>query len=173
MTLPASGAISFANVNVELGRSSTAALNLNEGSATVLGPRFLAGKFSGAIAVSDLYAQTLFTVTGGSTTASGSGFRIGAGSSTVTSSLANVAGPGGLAGGNTPQSFLWEYVSGDTLTVTSLTSSSTTFSKLISVPALGESNTVVGVYRCRVTDAASRILYGPNCTVTLTLTESS
>jgi hypothetical protein len=170
MTLPASGAISFANVNVELGRSSTAALNLNEGSATVLGPRFLAGKFSGAIAVSDLYAQTLFTVTGGSTTASGLGVRTGAGSNTITSSSANA---GTVAGGNTPHAYLWEYVSGDTLTVTTGTSISTTFSKLLSVTTAGESNTVVGVYRCRVTDAASRIVYGPSCTVTITLTEGS
>lgn len=170
MTLPASGAISFANVNVELGRSSTAALDLNEGSATVLGPRFLAGKFSGVITMSDLYAQTLFTVTGGSTTASGIGFRTGAGSNTITSSSANV---GTITGGNASHLYLWEYVSGDTFTVTSSTANSTTFSKLLSVSGVGESNVASGTYRCRVTDAASRIVYGPNCTITLTLSENS
>ena len=50
MTLPASGPITFGNVNTELGNSATAALNL--GSASV---RSLFGVASGAISLTDGY----------------------------------------------------------------------------------------------------------------------
>jgi hypothetical protein len=58
MTLQTSGAISLNNVNVELGRSGTTAINMNE---TVV--RTLAGKASGAISMSDFYGKSNATVT--------------------------------------------------------------------------------------------------------------
>jgi hypothetical protein len=53
MTLPASGAISMSNINTELGRTSSASINLND--STVRG---LAGKPSGAISLSDFYGKS-------------------------------------------------------------------------------------------------------------------
>lgn len=53
MTLQSSGAISLANVNTELGRSSTASISLGETAV-----RNLAGVASGAIALSNLYGKS-------------------------------------------------------------------------------------------------------------------
>lgn len=52
MTLPSSGAITLAMVNVELGFASTAAISLNDTAV-----RTLAGKPSGAISMNDLYGK--------------------------------------------------------------------------------------------------------------------
>lgn len=57
MTLPASGAISLAQVAVELGRASNAAITLNETAV-----RTLAGKPSGAISLSDLYGKSNYKI---------------------------------------------------------------------------------------------------------------
>lgn len=53
MTLPASGAISMADINTELGYASTAAISLNDAAV-----RTLAGKASGAIAMIDFYGKS-------------------------------------------------------------------------------------------------------------------
>lgn len=53
MTLQSSGAISLANVNTELGRSSTATISLGETAV-----RNLAGVASGAISLSNLYGKS-------------------------------------------------------------------------------------------------------------------
>lgn len=53
MTLPASGLITMAQINTELGRASNANSNLNE---TAL--RTLAGKSSGVISLSDFYGKS-------------------------------------------------------------------------------------------------------------------
>lgn len=58
MTLQTSGAISLNNVNVELGRSGTASINMNETAV-----RTLAGKASGAISMSDFYGKSNVTIT--------------------------------------------------------------------------------------------------------------
>jgi hypothetical protein len=68
MTLQSSGAISLNNVNVELGRSGTTAINMNE---TVV--RTLAGKASGAISMSDFYGKSNETVSLSNLTVSSSG----------------------------------------------------------------------------------------------------
>ena len=53
MTLPASGAISFSNINTELNLSSTAQISLNDAAV-----RTLFAKASGAIAMSDGYGKS-------------------------------------------------------------------------------------------------------------------
>lgn len=53
MTLPSSGAISLANVNVELGLGSTTNISLNQTNV-----RSLAGKASGTISMSDLLGKS-------------------------------------------------------------------------------------------------------------------
>lgn len=67
MTLPSSGAISAANINVELGRAANTLISLNDANV-----RTLAGKPSGTISFSDLLGKSWFnpftSVTGGSRT---------------------------------------------------------------------------------------------------------
>lgn len=53
MTLPASGAISLSQVNTELSKASTALITMNDANV-----RSLAGKASGAIAMSDLHGKS-------------------------------------------------------------------------------------------------------------------
>ena len=67
MTLQSSGAISLGNVNVELGRSSTATISLGETAV-----RTLAGVSSGAIALSNLYGKSNASFTPAGGTSSGS-----------------------------------------------------------------------------------------------------
>lgn len=67
MTLQSSGAISLANVNTELGRSSTANISLGETAV-----RNLAGVASGQISLSNLYGKSnvSFSPDGGTTAGS-------------------------------------------------------------------------------------------------------
>jgi hypothetical protein len=69
MTLPASGAISLNNVNVELGLTATAQIGLNDAAV-----RNLFGVASGAITMADGYGKASFTgmvATGGTITTDG------------------------------------------------------------------------------------------------------
>lgn len=66
------------------------------------------------------------------------------------------------SGGTSPYTYAWTKVSGDTLTVTSATSASTTFS---GTP--GANNTLQAVYRCTVTDdVAATTTVDVNVTIT-------
>ena len=67
MTLPASGAISFSAVNIELGLSSTAQISLNDAAV-----RTLFGDASGAVAMSDAYGKSNTSVPGAPTSVSAS-----------------------------------------------------------------------------------------------------
>lgn len=109
------------------------------------------------------------SVTGGSISVSGSDTRFGSGSKTVTTSSATV---GTVTGGTAPYSYLWEYVSGDEFTPITSTSSDTIFARDMTV-SVGQTVQATGVYRCQVTDSASAVIYGPDCTVFTQLTEVS
>jgi hypothetical protein len=125
MTLQNSGAISLNNVNVELGRSGTATINMNETAV-----RTLAGKASGAISMSDFYGKSNFSPTtvtrtfGISATetvpAGATSVRIrvggGGGAGGCTTALAENHGGGGGEGGFAERTIA--VVGGNTLTYT-------------------------------------------------------
>lgn len=81
----------------------------------------------------------------------------------ITSPVVSPLTVASAVGGNDPLSFQWEYVSGTALTIDSPTSNSTTFSKVLT-----SGQTVVGVYRCKITDSTGAIIYTNNVTITLT-----
>lgn len=67
----------------------------------------------------------------------------------VTTDAATVSTSGGVG----PFTYSWAHVSGDTFTVNSASSASTTFSKTMAAPSIdGTSNISSGVYRCTITD---------------------
>jgi hypothetical protein len=158
VTTPA-GTITFGDVNTELGRSSTATLGLNEGSATVSGPRFLAAIFSGTISMNALRSQTLFARTGGTTLASGGCFiEEDQFDCIATTSSASI---GTITGGTASYTYSWAKISGFDFTVNSPTSSSTTFTADINT----SQNERTAVYKCTATDSLGRQVFGPNCDV--------
>ena len=67
MTLPASGAISFSAVNIELGLTSTAQISLNDAAV-----RALFGDASGAVTMADAYGKSNTSVPGAPTSVSAS-----------------------------------------------------------------------------------------------------
>jgi hypothetical protein len=173
MALPSSGPLSLADIQGEFGGSNPISLSEYYAGGGLV-PSGTTGTYgavpsSGTISIQNFYGTQKFSISGGSTFVDGSDTRLGAGSKTVTTSSASA---GTIVGGTAPFSYLWEYVSGDTFSPNTSTSSSTTFSKNMTV-SIGQTVTNTGVYRCRVTDSASNVIYGPNCTVETTLTETS
>lgn len=67
------------------------------------------------------------------------------GNCTATSNIATTTTTGGLE----PYTYLWTFVSGDSFTINTATSSSTTFSK---TNAVAGNPSFVGTYKCVVTD---------------------
>jgi len=173
MPIPSSGALTLSTIQTEFGGINPIGLNeYYAGGANV--PSGTTGTngavpSSGAISMSIFYGTSQFSISGGSTSVSGSDFIFGAGTQNVTTSSAS---SGTITGGSSPYAFLWQYVSGDSFTPNTSTSSSTTFTTSITV-GVSQSVTKTGVYRCRVTDNASAVIFGPDCTVEATLTETS
>lgn len=138
MTLPSTGPISLANVNVELGLSSTTNISLNQTNV-----RTLAGISSGTISLNSLRGKSFAPSISISpsdlyTSISGGG--------SVTSAAATATASGG-AGGYT---YAWTYVSGDSFTINSSTSASTTFTT-----TLVSGGYKLGNYRCTVTSGGA------------------
>ncbi len=159
MTTPA-GTIGFSDVNVELERSSTASLNLNEGSDTVNGPRFLAGIFSGQISMDNLRNKTLFKVVGTTEDVSGTETVEAPAECTVTTDSASV---GTVSGGTSPYSYSWQFVSGQNLfNVNSPASFSTSFTSAAFLSDPSQFIQRNAVYRCTITDSIGRIVLTTN-----------
>lgn len=162
MTLP-TGAISFSDINTEIVRPFNQPLSLNDGDV-----RIVAERPSGTISMSDLRGKSYYRITGGSTNVSGTGRRSGGGSVTATSGIAEL----NVVGGQAPLVYLWEYISGDTLSINTPDVSTTTFRKSVVISA-GGFDTYIGTYRCKVTDGRGITLYGPNVTVTLNVLDTT
>ena len=141
MTLPSSGAtISLSNVSVELGRSSIATTSLGETAV-----RTLAGIASGTISLNSLYGKSFapsISISPGNVYTS----RSGGGSATSNTVTATASGG---AGGYT---YAWTYVSGNSYTINSSTSASTTFTTTLVSGAYK-----TGVYRCTVTSGGATV----------------
>jgi len=173
MTLPTTGPLSFADIQTEFGGANPISLTeYYAGGAYV--PSGTSGTngavpSSGAISVSSFYGTTLFSVSGGSTFVSGSSSRLGAGNVTATTGSAT---GGTVVGGTAPYTYLWEYVSGDAATVNTSTSLTTTFSRTVFV-TVGQSIVKTGVYRLKITDANTSVIYSALCTVQTTHAEVS
>ena len=150
MALPASGAISLASIQNEFG--GTTPISIDEyyrGGANVGAVSSTVGiPASGAISFDDFHGKAA--------AAGGSGFSIVVtpgtiykdGTGTITTASVTAV-PSGQTGSVT---YAWTKVSGDTMTVTSPTSSSTTFS---TAPGFG--NTKSAIYKCTATDSASHV----------------
>lgn len=142
MTLQASGPISAADINVELGRASTAPFDIN-GAAE----RALAGVPSGAISFSDFYGKSAYSF---SVTAAPDLTKVGTASTLVTDGQAYVT----LNGGVGPFTYQWYVINqtGDrTVTIDNPTSNQTYFRA--SLPLSGQ--TAICDAYCTVTDTSN------------------
>jgi hypothetical protein len=99
---------------------------------------------SGAITMADFLGKSASAGLAVFISGTPSGFRTGAGS--VTTAAATATATGGTPG----YSYAWTHVSGDTFTVNSESSASTTFTTTLSAGTFKE-----GVYRCTATDSVS------------------
>lgn len=160
MTLP-TGSISFSQINTEILRPATQTLSLND--ATV---RVVANIATGPISMNNLRGKSYFTITGGSSSVSGGGSRLGVGNVTATTEAATIS----VLGGQSPYTYVWELISGTAASHSN--AGTTTFTRTTSV-VVGQTVTLTGVYRCKVTDANGAIAYGPMCTVTTSHNETS
>lgn len=125
--------------------SGTYRLTISDGYSTPV---------SATITVS-MTAAAALSVSLSATAADGSAAR-GTGSFTCTPSI--TATP---SGGTPGYAYLWEWVSGDTFTMSGGTTATVTFSHSKVVVGMWS-----GVYRCKVTDSLSTVVYSGNVTVT-------
>lgn len=171
MTLPASGTITAAMINVELGRASTAAFNIG-GSAE----RALAGVASGPISFNDFHGKTAggggggsLSVTGTTPGVSGSGSTNANPPGSVTAVTAT-ASVGTVSGGTPPYTYAWEFTPGQgtgtdhqTATMSNPTSASTHWTR--TAPAAQPALSLNGLYRCKISDSAGHSIYTSNVNV--------
>lgn len=163
MVLP-TGTISFSDINTECLYPVNQTLSINDARV-----RLTAGVASGAISMGDLRGKSYFSVSGGTGSVFGTGSRLGRGNVSATTNAAFV---GTITGGQSPMSYVWELVSGDAASASTPSSSTTTFRRTVWVE-VGMSETSVGIYRCKITDAGGAVIYGPYVTVTTNHNESS
>lgn len=150
MTLPTSGIITFADINIELGKSATDSISLNDSDV-----RSLAGVPSGTIRMSDFYGKSAAAPLSASIDPDFVSGNCNGNSCTATTGAATVT----VIGGNSPYSYQWERVSGDVFNINSINNATTTFNRI------GTDQFFMGTYRCRVTDSNSNVALTNNITV--------
>ncbi len=143
MTLPGSGAMAAALINVELGRASTAPFDIN-GAAE----RALAGVPTGAISFADFYGKSASSFTA---SAAPSDLLKTASTSTIVTDFPAVATPTGGTGPFTYQWYVVNNTGNRTVTIDSGTSQSTYFR--ISAPLTGDTG-ICDAF-CVITDTSN------------------
>lgn len=105
-------------------------------------------QFSGVVIPSPVSHHTS-SINQSTTSGSASTVTSGGAVSVTTTPATTVSTSGGVG----PFTYSWSYVSGDTFTVNSPSSASTTFTRLANAPTVPDTfNTRSGVYRCTITD---------------------
>jgi hypothetical protein len=115
------------------------------------------------VKVSGVWQQfySAFSAAASPATVSGIGNVLGPGNATATTS-ATTATP---TGGTGPYTYAVQYVSGDTATVNSPTSATTTFTRSVFMNPGDPQVNRSGLYRFEVTDSLSAVVYTNNVTV--------
>jgi hypothetical protein len=112
-------------------------------------------------------AVSSFSAAAAPATVTGAGFVLGPGNAVAITDT-TTATP---TGGTSPYTYAWQYVSGDTATVTSASSAATTFSRSVFMSPGDPTVELSGVYRCQVTDNNSTVVFTNNVTVDTQHTE--
>ncbi|WP_225241119.1 hypothetical protein [Janthinobacterium lividum] len=141
MTLPSSGTISMAQVNVEIGHGSNAVISLGESAV-----RTLAGVPSGPVSLSQLYGKSSYTPMSG-TGVDGLTEGVAAGVQYTDSCYPYVTVSGGSGG----YTFAWTFITANGSTLVNPTSSNPTVRH--SIGKFGYTGT--STLQCVITDSTS------------------
>ena len=141
MTMPGSGTISMAQINVEIGRAGNAVISLGESAV-----RTLAGVQSGSISLSQFYGRSSYTPMTG-TGVDGLAEGVAAGTQYTGSCYPYVTVSGGSGG----YTFAWSFISANGSTLVNPTSSNPTVRHTIG--KFGWSGT--STLQCVITDNTS------------------
>jgi len=167
MALPASGTIKASEIQTEFGGSNP--ISISEYYAADTGV-----PASGAISWSDFHGTASgppFTVSVTPTILTGAASSAVGGTVLVTT---NTNATVTSSGAQSPVSFLWEFVSGHNgISANTPSSNSTGFSAGIPEPPPGGETTWTAIWRCKVTDNNSDVVYSANVSVALTASDFS
>lgn len=149
MTLPSSGPLTLADIQGEFGGSNPISLSEYYAGGGLV-PSGTTGTYgavpsSGAISIQNFYGTSNAVPLSISISPS-SLYNSRTGSGSLTSSPAT----GTASGGTGPYTYAWTYVSGNSYTINSPSSATTTFTTSLTAGQLKS-----GVYRCTVTDSLS------------------
>lgn len=149
MTLPSSGPLTLADIQGEFGGSNPISLSEYYAGGGLV-PSGTTGTYgavpsSGAISIQNFYGTSNAAPLSVSISPS-SLYNSRTGNGSLTSSPATGTGSGGTG----PYTYAWTYVSGNSYTINSPSSATTTFTTSLTAGQLKS-----GVYRCTVTDSLS------------------
>lgn len=149
MTLPSSGPLSLNDIKGEFGGPASPSLGDYYAGGSYVPPgtsgTYGAVPSSGTISIQNFYGTSAAAALSISISPS-SLYNSRSGSGSLTSSTAT----GTASGGTGPYTYAWTYVSGNSYTINSPSSASTTFTTSLTAGQLKS-----GVYRCTVTDSLS------------------